>query len=220
MKIDRRNIEFTDGEKFPVGTMYCIGKNYLKHALEMGGNISSEPIVFMKPPSAFLPEGLDFEIPSFSKNVHHELELVVAIGKDARNIAIEEAPKYIAGYAIGIDFTLRDVQEKAKEAGQPWAVSKGFRGGAPISKFLKKESLTEKYFDLELYKNDNLVQKGNTNQMHHSIEELISYLSRVFDLRRGDLIFTGTPEGVGKVNHGDKLLAKLNDLISLNINVR
>jgi 2-keto-4-pentenoate hydratase/2-oxohepta-3-ene-1,7-dioic acid hydratase in catechol pathway len=200
-------IKFTDGYQLEVGTMYCIGKNYAKHAAEMGGAVPKEPVVFLKPPAAYIPDGAEIIIPDFSNNVHHEVELVVAIGKDATDVSKENALDYVAGYAVGIDVTLRD--------------AKAFRTSAPISKFIPASEVgDDNLFDLELKVNGEIRQQGNTKEMERSVETLIEYLSKVFTLRKGDLIFTGTPEGVGQINSNDKLEASLVGYVSLNIKVK
>lgn len=204
----------TDGTTLPVGTMYCIGKNYANHAREMGGVVPPEPVVFIKPPSAYLPDGGMVLRPSFSHNLHHEIELVLIIGQDCQHVPKSEAMNVIAGYAIGLDMTLRDVQQRAKERGEPWTVSKAFATSAPISIVLPASRVKPgngfPHFDIQLHVNDTLRQFGNTAQMERQPDELIAYLSSVFTLRRGDCIFTGTPEGVHSVVPGDVLRAELN----------
>jgi 2-keto-4-pentenoate hydratase/2-oxohepta-3-ene-1,7-dioic acid hydratase in catechol pathway len=215
------NFNFTDKRTEQIGTMYCIGRNYAQHAKELGNAIPDEPIVFLKPPSAYLANGAVFTIPTFSKSVHHEVELVVVLGSDCYKITPEEAKDCIAGVGIGLDLTLRDVQTKAKEKGLPWAVAKGFAGSAPISEIVPINQVNQKInnLEIELYINGELRQKGNTNEMERTVEELISYLSTIFVLRKNDLIFTGTPSGVGEIKSNDKLKANLVGYTSLNISV-
>jgi len=215
------NLELTNGEKIPAGTMYCIGRNYSKHAKEMGAEVPEEPIVFLKPPTAMLCDGDKFEIPEFSNNVHHEVELVVVINKDCHKIEKSDASSYILGVGVGLDFTLRDVQQIAKDKGLPWAVAKAFAGSSPISKIIPFDSLNKKIEELEISLDVNNVQKQSEkiSAMERSTEDLIYYLSKVFKLRRGDIVFTGTPEGVGQVHSGDKLCAKLDNLLDLNIEI-
>ena len=213
--------KFTDESYLDIGTMYCIGKNYEKHAKEMGGSVPKDPVVFIKPPAAYVANNGKIMIPDFSENVHHEVELVVVIGKDCVNIDPNNAREFIAGYAVGIDVTLRDVQQKAKEKGKPWAVAKGFVTSAPISNVIPADKFGKKtpYFDLELKVNGALRQKGNTKDMARPVENLVSYLSKVFTLRKGDCIFTGTFEGVGQIIAGDLIEAELCDYISLNVKI-
>lgn len=200
-----------EGKEYLCGTMFCIGQNYAKHSKEMGSKTPSEPIVFLKPGSSLAANGSEIELPSISNNVHHETELVVVIGKDCRRIKKEEAVDYIAGYAVGLDLTLRDVQEKAKQNGHPWATAKGFAQSAPLSSIVPQERFGREipYFELKLYVNGALKQSGSTKDMERSVGELLEYLSGIFELTEGDLLFTGTPEGVGTVNHGDVLRAEL-----------
>lgn len=215
------NYNFADNRELQIGTMYCIGRNYAQHAKELGNAIPDEPIVFLKPPTAYLPNEASFQIPSFSNSVHHEVELVAVIGKDCFQISPEEAKHVVIGVAVGLDFTLRDVQSKAKEKGLPWAIAKGFAGSAPISEIIPIENIAQNInnLEIELYINGELKQKGNTNEMEHTVEQLISYLSSVFILRKGDLVFTGTPSGVGEVKSNDKLEAKLVGYTNLNISI-
>ena len=205
-----RNWNFNDGQKLPVGTMYCIGRNYADHAKEMGGSVPASPIVFIKPPSAYSPAGEDVILPAFSANIHHEVELVVVLGSDASDITPAQAAGIIAGYGIGIDLTLRDMQSKAKERGEPWAVAKGFRQSAPISAIIPADSITPAHkFDIRLEVNGEVRQHCSTGDMEHSITNIIAYLSTIFDLRAGDCIFTGTPAGVRNLVKGDKVAAFL-----------
>jgi len=217
-----KNFTFTDGTSLEIGTMYCIGKNYEKHAKEMGGELPKDPVVFIKPPAAYIPDGSSVILPDFSDNVHHEVELVVVIGKDCSNIRSDQARNVIAGYAIGIDVTLRDIQQKAKEKGLPWAVAKGFVTSAPISKIIPESEFGDEipFFDVKLEVNGDIRQNGNTKDMARPVGLLIEYLSKVFTLRTGDCIFTGTPEGVGKINSGDKLIAELSGKVKLSISVK
>ncbi len=210
-------LKFTDGSEMTVGTMYCIGQNYSAHVKEMGSVPSTAPLVFLKPASAYVADGGKVELPSFSQNVHHEVELVVVIGKECRKVSRSEALSCVAGYAVGVDFTLRDVQSRAKEKGHPWAVAKGFFSSGPISKVIPASQIAEPFFDLQLKVNGDIKQKGTTRDMERSIEELIEYLSSVFMLLPGDVIFTGTPEGVGPVKAGDKIEASLVGLVDLSV---
>jgi acylpyruvate hydrolase len=207
---------FTDGSTMPVGTMYCIGKNYADHAREMGGEVPPSPIVFLKPPAAFVQNQGVVRLPSFSTNIHHEVELVVVIGEDCADVSPSSASRVIAGYAVGLDMTLRDLQLAAKERGEPWAVAKGFVTSAPMSEVLPAgragappSGQTIPFFDVQLHVNDELKQFASTSAMERSVADLVAYCSRVFTLRRGDCIFTGTPAGVGAVKSGDVLRAEL-----------
>ena len=193
--------------------IFAIGRNYAEHIQELNNERPEEPVVFTKPDTAILRNNDPFYYPDFSKNIHHEVELVLKISKDGKNIEEKFASKYFDSIGIGIDFTARDLQQKAKEKGLPWDIAKGFNGSAPIgNKFLpvsEFKDLKEINFSLEV--NGQVKQKGNTNLMLFSFEFIISYLSRFFTLKTGDLIFTGTPKGVGPVAIGDKLSAYLED---------
>lgn len=215
-----RNFIFTDSTEIPVGTMYCIGRNYSEHAKEMGSEVPTTPVVFIKPSNAYLPTGSKVSVPNYSNEMHHEVELVVVIGKDGRNIASENALDYVAGYGVGLDFTLRDVQSEAKAKGLPWSTAKSFFASAPVSNIIPIAEI-EDYDNcyIELEKKGAIVQKGNTSEMQHSVSQLIAYLSQVFGLRKGDCIFTGTPSGVGAVGSGEKLTATLDNKISLEIEI-
>jgi 2-keto-4-pentenoate hydratase/2-oxohepta-3-ene-1,7-dioic acid hydratase in catechol pathway len=211
---------FTDGSTLPVGTMYCIGKNYAAHVREMGGDAPPDPLVFIKPSTSFVASGGLVRPPELngkpiSANMHHEVELVVVIGEDCAGIEPSDAKRVIAGYAVGLDMTLRDVQTAAKERGEPWAVAKGFATSAPISVVIPAARVAADLpdvpvFDVQLHVNDELRQFGSTSAMERSVAVLISYLSHIFTLRRGDCVFTGTPEGVSRVVSGDMLRAELN----------
>jgi len=215
----QNNLTFTNGTDLRIGTIYGIGKNYSKHAREMGGEVPKDPVVFIKPAASYVEDGGKIIIPDISKSVHHEVELVVVISKECVNVKSEDAHEYIAGYAVGIDATLRDVQSKAKAAGLPWATAKGFVTSAPISKVVPAEAIgtKEPLFSLLLSINGELRQKGNTADMERSVGKLIEYLSEIFTLQSGDCIFTGTPEGVGQLNKGDNVRAELVDQVSLEI---
>lgn len=210
---------FTDGTKLPVKTIYCVGKNYAKHIKEMGGDAPSDPVIFIKPTSAYIQDGGTIMLPAFSNMVHHEVELVIVIGQATNGISKEEANNVIAGFGVGIDVTLRDIQNIAKNRGEPWAVAKGFATSAPISKIVPKSLINEnnKTFDIELYVNNALRQKANTSEMQRTYSELIAYISNVFTLQPGDCIFTGTPDGVGRINHGDEIEAILKGYVSLKV---
>ncbi|MCS6807443.1 MAG: fumarylacetoacetate hydrolase family protein [Bacteroidota bacterium] len=201
---------FTDGSMLEAGTVYGIGKNYAAHAREMGGDVPEAPMVFIKPPAALLPDGGIVVRPAFSHNLHHEVEMVVVIGEDCADVPACDAQSVIAGYGVGLDMTLRDVQHAAKQAGAPWAVAKGFRTSAPVSRILPASLFTHiPDFEFEVSVNNSVRQKSTTVLMEHNVASLIAYLSTVFTLRKGDCIFTGTPEGVGEVIGGDVLTASM-----------
>lgn len=184
--------------------IFCIGRNYIDHAKELNNPIPKEPLVFMKPATAILKDNKPFYIPDFSTNIQYELELVVKINKNGKNIESENAINYYDKITLGIDFTARDLQKKLKDKGHPWEISKGFDFSAVIGSWINFTStMKSENINFELKKNGNTVQKGNSSDMIFSINTVISYLSRYFKLQIGDLIFTGTPAGVGKIEKGD-----------------
>ncbi|MDB5032847.1 MAG: isomerase/hydrolase [Chlorobi bacterium] len=203
-----------------VGKMLCLGKNYEKHAREMGGDVPADPVIFMKPATALLRGGGMVMIPTVSHELHHEVELVVVIDRAGKDIPEDEAMSYVLGYAVGLDMTLRDLQSSAKKRGEPWAVAKGFDTSAPISEVLPRDHVADPHaLTLNLKVNGETRQHGSTGDMILKIPAIISYLSRIFTLERGDCIFTGTPEGVGQVVAGDRLAAELEGLVAVEVTV-
>lgn len=199
----------------------CIGRNYNEHAIELGNKIPKEPVIFLKPDTAINPKGHPFFIPEFSNNVHHEIELVLKINKVGKHIQEQFAHKYYDQIGLGIDFTARDLQQKLKENSLPWEKSKGFDGSAFVSRqFTSKQKLELNNIEFHLTKNDNIVQKGNSKNMIFNFDYLISYISKFYTLKIGDLIFTGTPAGVSKVNKGDKLKGFLENEKMFELNVK
>lgn len=211
-----------DGKGIPVNTIFCIGRNYAKHAEELNNPIPESPIIFIKPVTTLLQDGRFIELPAISNDVHYETEVVVLIGKSGKDISPAEALQYVSGYGIGIDVTARDIQEKAKQKSHPWAIAKGFDTFAPVSAFVDAAQIPDPqniHFKLEI--NGKIRQNGNTQMMLFPIAHLISFLSFIFTLNPGDLIFSGTPEGVGQLHEGDVLAAVLgNELTSLTVQVR
>lgn len=189
--------------------IFAIGRNYVEHIQELNNERPDEPVIFTKPDTALLRNNAPFYYPDFSKDIHHEVELVLRICKEGKNIEEKFAHKYFDAIGVGIDFTARDLQQKAKEKGLPWDIAKGFNGSAPVSdKFISVsdfKNLADINFSLEV--NGQLKQKGNTSLMLFPFAYIISYLSKFFTLRTGDLIFTGTPKGVGPVSIGNTLTA-------------
>lgn len=196
----------------------CIGRNYSEHARELGNEIPERPVIFMKPDTAVL-KGNDFYIPEFSDDVHYELEVVVKISKGGKYIRKETAAKHYEEIGLGIDFTARDLQSDLKSKGLPWELAKGFDGSAVVGSFFKKEDFNLASLSFSLLKNKEKVQDGNTHDMMFSIDDIIAFVSQYFTLRVGDLIFTGTPEGVGKVQENDILEAYLEERKVLDIRV-
>jgi 2-keto-4-pentenoate hydratase/2-oxohepta-3-ene-1,7-dioic acid hydratase in catechol pathway len=190
--------------------LVCIGRNYAEHIRELSNERPTDPVIFIKPDSAVLPKEQDFYIPEFSREIHYEVELLVKIKKVGKHIATEFAHNYYDEIGLGIDFTARDLQAALKEKGLPWEKAKGFDGAAVIGKWLPKsqfEDLQNLHFTLS--RNETVVQDGNTSQMLWNIDEIIAYVSRFFMLKKGDIIFTGTPAGVGKVHPNDYLSGTL-----------
>ncbi len=204
-----------------VGKILCLGSNYAKHIDEMGSAKPESPVIFTKPATAIIKSGSAIVIPPFSTNAHHEVELVIVIGKEGKNIKKEAVDDYIMGYALGLDITLRDLQSVAKKKGRPWAVAKGFDTSAPVSAIIPKcEIANPGDLNLKLWVNDELRQDGNTRDMIFKIDEIVSYLSTVYTLEEGDLIYTGTPEGVAQLLPGDKVKAAMGELIDINLTVK
>ncbi|MCX6188538.1 MAG: fumarylacetoacetate hydrolase family protein [Bacteroidetes bacterium] len=186
--------------------IFCIGRNYVDHVKELSNNIPDAPVIFMKPDTALLKDGEPFYHPSFSTDIHHEIELVIRINRVGKKIQQEFAYKYYNEIGLGIDFTARDIQTIQKQKGLPWEIAKGFDGSAPIGKFLTLENIKDvKNINFSLQKNSEIVQQGHSNLMIYSFDYIIHYLSQYFTLRVGDLIYTGTPAGVSKVSIGDVL---------------
>lgn len=207
---------------FPVNKIICIGRNYADHAREMGHDPEREPpFFFFKPQSALAQNNCDFVYPHYSQQVDYEIELVIAIGKSGYQIPIEQADDYVCGFAIGLDMTCRDIQKQAKQHGRPWELAKGFDGSAPCTA-IQRGTLKDlqQFGDLVLTNNGNEVQRGNWRAMVWSVPELIAEVSRYIKLEEGDLIFTGTPAGVGAVKVGDKLCGSVEGFVeSLNITI-
>lgn len=186
----------------------CIGRNYVEHIRELNNAIPTAPVFFLKPDSALLIRNRPFYYPTFSTDIHYEVELILKICKVGRNIQKPFAASYFDEIGIGLDMTARDLQDAAKQKGLPWTIAKGFDQSAPIGQFLPKESFTNLAdIDFHLDLNGNTVQQGNSGLMIYPFDEIISYISRFMTLRTGDYIFTGTPAGVGPVKIGDKLEA-------------
>ena len=184
----------------------CIGRNYVNHAKELGNDITSEPLFFLKPDTAIQPKGHPFFIPDFSNDIHYEVELVIRINKTGKYIEEKFAHTYYSQIGLGIDFTARDIQEKCKSKGLPWEKAKGFDGSAQISRnFIDKSDLDLNNISFSLQKNGEQVQLGNSKEMCFNFDAIITYISKFYTLKIGDLIYTGTPEGVGPVVAGDKL---------------
>lgn len=198
----------------------CIGRNYTEHIKELANERPEEPVVFIKPDSAVLPKDQDFYIPEFTKNVHYEVEVLIKICKVGKHIDERFAHNYYDEIGLGIDFTARDLQSALKEKGLPWEKAKGFDGSAVIGKWLPKTNFKDlSNLNFTLHKNEELVQDANTSFMLWKIDELIAYVSKFFTLKKGDVLFTGTPAGVGQIATNDYLSGKLEgqELFSIKI---
>jgi 2-keto-4-pentenoate hydratase/2-oxohepta-3-ene-1,7-dioic acid hydratase in catechol pathway len=190
----------------------AIGRNYAEHAKELNNPVPTVPVIFMKPDTAVLKDNKPFYHPEFSSDIHHEIELVLKISKEGKHVSEKFASNYFEEIALGVDFTARDIQQKHKEKGLPWELAKAFDNSAPVSKFLPKsqfQDLTNINFKLDV--NGTTVQSGNTKDLLFSFEKIIAFVSQYITLKKGDLIFTGTPQGVGKVNIGDHLAGYLEE---------
>ena len=200
----------------------CIGRNFSEHAKELGNQEPTEPVLFLKPDTALLRNNNPFFIPDFSKEIHHEVEIVIKINRLGKNIQPRFANKYFSEIGLGIDFTARDLQSKLRNEGLPWEKAKAFDSSAVVSKkFIPKSEIGDlDNLNFSLEKNGIKVQEGNTNQMIFKIEEIICYVSKFFTLKIGDLIYTGTPSGVGEVSINDELVGYLNNRKLLDFKVK
>lgn len=198
----------------------CIGRNYINHAKELNNDVPKEPVFFFKPDTALLRNNDSFFIPEFSNEIHYELELVVKINKIGKHIEKQYAERYYSEIGLGIDFTARDVQNELKKKGLPWEKAKAFDFSAPICKeFINKNELDLSNINFHLDLNGKTVQNGYSKDMIFSFDDIISYVSKYATLKIGDLIYTGTPQGVGKVNIGDRLQAYINDKLMLDFKI-
>lgn len=199
----------------------CIGRNYPEHIEELQNERPEEPVVFIKPDSAVLPKDQDFYIPEFSEEIHYEVEVLVKIKKVGKHIAERFASSYYDEIGLGIDFTARDLQDKLKLKGLPWEKAKGFDGAAVIGKWLPKSKFKDvNNMEFALWKNGEIVQQGNTSLMLWKIDEIISYVSKFFMLKKGDVIFTGTPAGVGRISANDYLSGTLENEELLSVKIK
>lgn len=199
----------------------CVGRNYIEHAKELNNSVPKEPVLFLKPETALVPKKNPFFLPDFSNDVHYEAELVVKINRLGKNIQEKFAHKYYTQLTVGLDFTARDLQQKQKEKGLPWEIAKAFDGSAAIGKFIDISDLKnpeDPHFSLLL--NGEIAQSAKPSEMIFSIDKLIAYISKYFTLKIGDLIFTGTPKGVGRLNKNDQLNLYLEEKEVLRINVK
>ena len=212
------------GGRFPVRRIYCVGRNYAEHAIEMGHTGREPPFFFMKPADALLAveAGATGEMayPALTRNLHHEVELVVAIGRGGRDIPVESALEHVWGYAVGLDMTRRDLQNEMKKAGRPWSIGKGFEASAPIASVVPASEVPGVHrAAIELRVNGAPRQAGRIDGMIWNVAEIITHLSAAWTLAPGDLVYTGTPEGVGAVVPGDLLEARIDGLEPLRVRI-
>ncbi len=207
-------------ETYTVGKIICLGQNYLDHIRELGSKIPDRAVIFCKPSSSLLPNGGVVEIPQYSNDCHHELELALLVGKTGKHIQEEDALSYLAGYGVALDLTLRDIQSEQKSRGLPWEIAKGFDTSCPISDFTPAGKISDpNNLQLKLKVNGEIRQQGNTNQMMRSVEKIIAEISNFYTLETGDMILTGTPAGVSRIGTGDQLEGSIEQVGSLLVSV-
>lgn len=210
-----------DGRDVRPGKVLCIGRNYAAHVREMGSDPDGDPVVFLKPSTALVEDGGAIVLPRQSADVHHELELVAVVGTGGRHIAEADALGHVAAYALGLDMTARDLQAQAKETRSPWSVAKGFDTFAPLGALVPAAEVGDpQAVEIALTVNGETRQQGTTSHMIYSVARIVAFLSSVFTLEPGDLVYTGTPEGVGPVHDGDRLVATGAGLPTLTVTVR
>lgn len=199
--------------------IFCIGRNYSEHIAELKNETPEAPVLFMKPSTAINPNKDRWFLPEFSQNMHYECEIVLKIGKNGKHIQPKFALQYIEAISVGIDFTARDIQDQLKSKGLPWEIAKAFDHSAVVGQFIPLDSLDLDQLSFSLLKNETPVQNGNTKDMMHSSAKIISYISEYFTLQKGDLIFTGTPKGVGQVSIGDSYKGFIENQLLFEFNV-
>jgi 5-carboxymethyl-2-hydroxymuconate isomerase len=217
-----KTVNFVGSDKhLRVEKILCLGRNYAEYAKEMKAEIPEQPVAFLKPSTAIIHDGESVIIPSISHEMHHEVEMVVVIGKEGRHIPVSSAMDHVAGYGVGLDMTLRDIQSDAKKKGLPWTVAKGFDTSAPVSSIVERQRISDPHnLNISLKVNGTTRQHSNTRNMIFRVDRIISFLSGIFTLEAGDLIFTGTPEGVGIAVPGDVLEAELESVGIVRVGVR
>ena len=207
-------------KQIKVGKIVCIGQNYMRHIDELKSKITKTPLLFFKPATAILTEGNLINLPTISNEVHHETELALLLGKEAKNISKSSWKEYVAGVGLALDLTLRDIQREAKKNGLPWAVCKGFDSSCPISSFVSLDSISDiQNLSIELFVNNEKRQEGFTGDMIWPVDELLTYITTIFTLEPGDIVLTGTPDGVGEIHTGDHLHAKISNVAEIDFQV-
>jgi len=215
-----RTARLTSGRHLPIGKILCIGRNYSDHIRELGNATPEAPVIFIKPASSVIGEGEAIVIPPYSRECHYEAELALLIGRKGKDIPVERAMEHIAGYGVGIDLTLRDVQDELKKKGLPWEIAKGFDTACPLSAFVEASSVADpQNLEIRLTVNGKIRQDGNTSMMIHRIPAIISHMSGSFTLEPGDVILTGTPAGVSRIVSGDHLVAEIQGVATLRVSV-
>ena len=215
-----RTARLSDGRQLPIGKILCIGRNYVDHIKELGNPLPEAPVVFIKPASSVIGDGEAIVIPAYSQDCHHEAELALLIGRKGKDIPEERAMEYIAGYGVGIDLTLRDVQGEQKKKGLPWEIAKGFDTACPLSAFVVASEVADpQNLRIRLTVNGQVRQDGNTSMMIHRIPAILRHMSGCFTLDPGDVILTGTPAGVGRIVPGDALVAEIPGVATLRVSV-
>ena len=205
---------------FNVGKIICLGRNYLDHIRELGNKVPDRAVIFCKPASSIIADGGTINIPEYSNDCHHELELALLVGKTGKKIEEKEALSYLAGYGVALDLTLRDLQTELKNKGLPWEIAKGFDTSCPLSDFVTVESVENPNdIHLTLKVNGQLRQQGSTAQMMRSVEEIIAEVSTFYTLEPGDIILTGTPAGVSRIESGDQLEGSIEQVGTLKVSV-
>jgi acylpyruvate hydrolase len=215
-----RTARLTSGQRFSIGKILCIGRNYWEHIKELGNAPPEAPVIFIKPASSVIGEGEVIVIPPYSHDCHHEAELALLIGRKGKDISEDHAMEYIAGYGVGIDLTLRDVQGELKKKGLPWEIAKGFDTACPLSAFVEASNVADpQNLRIRLTVNGEIRQDGNTSMMIHRIPAIIGHMSGSFTLEPGDVILTGTPAGVSRIVSGDILAAEIPGVAALRVSV-
>ena len=206
------------GEQFAIGKIVCLARNYAEHAKELGNETPAAPVLFIKPASSVIGDGETVRIPQYSQECHYEVELAVLIGKQCQAVSAETAMQYVAGYGVGIDMTLRDVQNQLKAKGLPWEIAKGFDTSCPLSSFVPASAVADPHnLKLRLAVKGEVRQNGSSSDMIHRVPQILSHISKIFTLEPGDVILTGTPSGVGPVKAGDVMDAEISGVGSLKV---
>ena len=207
-------------KSYPVGKIVCLGRNYLDHIRELGNKVPDRAVIFCKPASSLLADGGQIKLPSYTSDCHHELELAVLIGKAGKDISADEAMQHVIGYGVALDLTLRDLQNELKEKGLPWEIAKGFDTSCPLSDFVPAAAVENpNNLRLVLKVNGEVRQDGNTAQMMRNISEIIEEFSQFYTLEAGDILLTGTPAGVGRIQSGDELFGEIEQVGTLKVTV-